>query len=250
MLGDNVLLIALILSALGGLMLVSHMCSFTIYEPIFGGVLTGLLLGDLELGMLVGGTLMLMNLGLFGYGGASIPDFTTASIIGTAIGHFTGGENALELGLAVAIPMAVLLLQIDVLGRTVNTLYLHGAEKDIENKKFNRITLWHWLGATSWFLSRAIPIFIAVLLGNEASEYVEFIPTWFSDGMTLTGKLLPAVGFGLLLLKMDMKKYWPFLGLGFICYSYFSLPVIAITLVSIVSVGLLYKNQNKEYSHE
>jgi len=46
---------------------------------------TGLIVGDVPLGLAIGGTLELMSLGLWTYGGATIPDYMTGAIVGTAV---------------------------------------------------------------------------------------------------------------------------------------------------------------------
>lgn len=46
------------------------------------GVLTGLIMGDVQTGMLVGGAMCLMSLGLFGAGGSSVPEYPVGCIAG------------------------------------------------------------------------------------------------------------------------------------------------------------------------
>jgi len=48
------------------------------------GVLTGLIMGDVQTGMLVGGAMCLMSLGLFGAGGSSVPEYPVGCIAGAA----------------------------------------------------------------------------------------------------------------------------------------------------------------------
>src|SRR5690554_1851219 len=70
--------------------------------PIMAGAVTGLIIGDLRLGLMVGATLQLMVLGVGTYGGASIPDFHTGAIVGTVF-SFISGEG-IDYALAVAVP--------------------------------------------------------------------------------------------------------------------------------------------------
>lgn len=60
-----------------------------IYPGIIGPI-TGLLLGDLSTGLLIGGTLQLMALGVAAIGGASVPNYGVAAIIATTIAVLTG----------------------------------------------------------------------------------------------------------------------------------------------------------------
>lgn len=53
-----------------------------------------LILGDISTGLFIGGTLQLLSLGISNFGGASIPDYQTASIVATFI-TITTGQNHL-----------------------------------------------------------------------------------------------------------------------------------------------------------
>ena len=53
--------------------------------PILAGWFTGLLLGNPQTGLVLGGTLQLMTLGVNTYGGTSIPNTTVGAIVGTAL---------------------------------------------------------------------------------------------------------------------------------------------------------------------
>ena len=52
--------------------------------PVIIGTIAGIIMGDIKTGLAVGATLQLMVLGMGTYGGASIPDYMTGAIVGTA----------------------------------------------------------------------------------------------------------------------------------------------------------------------
>ncbi len=91
------------------------------FRPLIAGFGAGLIVGDVQTGMLIGGTLELMALGVYTYGGATIPDFTVGAILGT----FFGKEGGFEVGISLAIPAALLLTQVDILNRFLNTTFVH-----------------------------------------------------------------------------------------------------------------------------
>ena len=93
-------------------------------EALISGFVTGVIVGNIPFGLTVGASLTLLSLGLWTYGGATIPDFQTGAIVGTAIGALGGGFAA---GFAIALPTALLMTQLDVLGRAVTTIFIHGA---------------------------------------------------------------------------------------------------------------------------
>lgn len=78
-----------------------------VYTPLFAATVTGALLGNIELGLTVGATLQLMTLGVATYGGATIPDYLSGAIMGTAYAIISG-EGA-EYGIALAVPIGLLL---------------------------------------------------------------------------------------------------------------------------------------------
>ena len=210
------------------------------HEPIVAGAVTGFIVGDVQLGLYIGGSLMLMSLGMHTYGGATIPDFQTGAILGTAFGAL--GSTGGEAGLAIAIPAAMLMTQLDVLGRATTTVFIHGADNYIEKGNWRGMTLMHLLGQLPWGLTRAIPIFLAIWLGQgPVTSFMEWSPEWFMDGMRTVGAVLPALGFALLLSQLPIKKHFPFLILGYVFFAYLGVPVIGIAIAAIAIATIYMK---------
>lgn len=207
-------------------------------EPLIAGWLTGMLVGNVEVGLTIGATLTLMSLGMWTYGGATIPDFMTGAILGTAFGALPG--VGLEGGLAVAVPASLLMTQLDVLGRATTTLFIHGADKAVSRGDVKAVSWWHLMGHLPWGLTRVIPVFLAVWLGAKpVQDFINWMPASFMKAMKLTGTMLPALGFALLLSMLPVKKYWPFAVIGFVLFAYLKVPMVGIALVS-VAAGALF----------
>lgn len=68
---------------------------------VFWGLITGVVMGDWKTGLVIGGTIQLMQLGVAGFGGSSIPDYGTMAIIATAYGVTLGSDTGLAIGLPV-----------------------------------------------------------------------------------------------------------------------------------------------------
>lgn len=210
------------------------------FRPLIAGFGAGLIVGDVQTGMLIGGTLELMALGVYTYGGATIPDYTVGAILGT---YFGKGGN-FELGLTLAIPAALLLTQVDILNRFLNFIFVHRADRYAEAgnyKAFDRMVVWE--SHIIWGLSRAIPVFLAVAFGEGAvaavSSFFEANP-WFNKGMSVTGGLLPALGFAMLLKFLPVEKYPAFLLAGFVMFAYLKMPLVGIALAA-VAIALVYQ---------
>jgi mannose/fructose/N-acetylgalactosamine-specific phosphotransferase system component IIC len=212
-------------------------------RPLIAGSLAGLIIGHLTLGMAVGGTLELTALGVYTYGGASTPDYQTGAIVGTALAaHVVGGLIAqVPVGIAIGLPAAILLTSLDPVARTLTTLWIHRADTYVDEGSSRGVTWMHWTAFIPWGLSRGIPAFLATLAaGTSTVINVEHaIPAGFTQGMTLVGGMLPAVGFAMLLTIMPVKRFWFMLPIGFVLYAYLSMPLVGIAIVG-VGIAAIY----------
>jgi PTS system mannose-specific IIC component len=212
-------------------------------EALISGFVTGVIVGNIPLGLTVGASLTLLSLGLWTYGGATIPDFQTGAIVGTAIGALGGGFPA---GFAIAVPTALLMTQLDVFGRSITTIFIHGADHYVEEGNEGGVTAMHLLGQLPWGLTRAIPVFLAVWLGaGPLQSLIKTAPAWFNNGMTAVGHVLPALGFALLLSMLPLRRLWPFLLLGFVLFAYLNVPIIGIAIFAVAVGGLAYMMQTR-----
>ena len=207
---------------------------FLLSRPLLAGTLAGLIVGDVTLGMAIGATLELIALGVYTYGGATIPDYQTGAIIGTALAAAGTGSIPTEtaIGIAVGLPAALLLASLDPIGRFLPTFLIHGADRYAMEGNSRGLARMHWLGLVPWILPRAIPTFLAALALNSGSvtSLQNSIPKGLVAGLTFTGGLLPAVGFGMLLTIMPVKRYWYMLLIGFVLFAYLNVPLVGIAL--------------------
>jgi len=128
------------------------------YTPLFAATFTGLVLGDVQTGLMIGATLQLMTLGVATYGGATVPDFLSGAIMGTAYAIISG--KGAEYGIGVAVPIGLLLTQLDILGRMANTFFQHKADRYAEEGNYKGVERCNVLGIFPWTISRVIPVFI------------------------------------------------------------------------------------------
>lgn len=187
-------------------------------SPVFAGFITGLIMGDLKTGLYIGGALQLVVLGVGTFGGASRIDATSGALLATAFSVATGMDRELAIS-AIAVPVAALMVYTDVLGRFSTTYFAHRIDKHVENFNYKGIERDYLLGAIPWALSRAFPVFLALALGGDAvktlSDWIANNAQWLADGLILAGKMLPGVGFAILLRYLPVKKNMAYLALGF-----------------------------------
>ena len=127
-------------------------------------------------------------------------------------------------------PVAALLTYFDVLGRMTTTFFAHRVDAAIERFDYKGIERNYLLGAIPWALSRALPVFFALAFGGAfVQSVVDFVEAykWVADGLTLAGRMLPGLGFAILLRYLPVKRNLHYLAMGFgltamltVLYSY------------------------------
>ena len=198
-------------------------------SPVFAGFITGLIMGDVTTGLLIGGNLQLFVLGVGTFGGASRIDATSGAVLATAFSVSQGIDTALAIT-TIAVPVAALLTYFDVLGRMTTTFFAHRVDAAIERFDYKGIERNYLLGAIPWALSRALPVFFALAFGGAfVQPVVDLVKEyqWLADGLTLAGRMLPGLGFAILLRYLPVKRNLHYLAMGFgltamltVLYSY------------------------------
>lgn len=210
-------------------------------KPVMVGFFTGLIIGDVQTGLFVGGTINLMKLGVGNFGGASIPDYMSATMLGTVFA-VTSGQGA-EFGVTLAIPIAVLLINMDILARFSNVYLLKRAQKSYAKREYDKIIFWNNIGIVSWSLSRMIPVFIGLVLGPDVvNVIINYLPQIILDGMKTAGGIIPAIGLAMLLRYMPIRDNVPFLLFGFVLSAYMNLPILAVAIIATGCALLVFKN--------
>ncbi len=213
-----------------------------IMRPVTAGILVGFIMGDLETGLLIGGTLELTALGVATYGGASVPDYFTASVIGTAL-SISGGLLPAE-GVALAIPVAVLMVQLDVLGRLSSTLLAEKARKFAAKGEIKPMRKLNYLGTFQWGLTKAIPISIALIVGPAiVVVIIDAIPEQISTGLVVAVGILPVLGIAMLLRFLPFKQLFVYFLLGFMLISIFDLNLLIVTIIAGMLVYAMFTNE-------
>ncbi|HGR9507511.1 TPA: PTS mannose/fructose/sorbose/N-acetylgalactosamine transporter subunit IIC [Streptococcus pneumoniae] len=144
-------------------------------SPVFAGFITGLIMGDVTTGLLIGGNLQLFVLGVGTFGGASRIDATSGAVLATAFSVSQGIDAPLAIT-TIAVPVAALLTYFDVLGRMTTTFFAHRVDAAIERYDYKGIERNYLLGAIPWALSRALPVFFALAFGGAVAGIVGTLP--------------------------------------------------------------------------
>ena len=205
-------------------------------RPLILSTLAGLVLGDVRQGVILGASLELISMGFVAIGAAGPPNMQFGSIIATAFAILSGAST--EAALTIAVPVAVIGEFLSVIMRMVIAQFSHVADKAIENGQFKKaihIHLWWSFGFNA--LVYFIPIFLTVYFGTDlVTNLVAAIPQAITNGLTVAGNLLSALGFAMLLRKM-----FPYFLLGFLIVAYSGLSLIGVTMFAAILAFILDK---------
>jgi len=217
-----------------------------VIRPIVVSPLVGLALGDLQTGVLVGATLELVFLGAIQIGGAVPPDVLVGAGLGTA---FAIMNNAgADVALALALPIAIVAQSLKIVVFIIRSSFMDYAMKLAENADFKGLYTLNIAGLLLQCAMYFAVAFLAISLGSDAvTGFIGVIPTWVMKGLDVAGKLLPAVGFALLLQPMISMKNVIYFVLGFVLVAYLKLPVLGITILGIATAYIvLFENNGQK----
>ncbi len=238
------------------LSLVAFICSldqqaevFLIFRPIVVCFFSGIVLGDVQLGLSAGAVAELAYLGLLTIGGTVPPNPLIAGIM-TVVISYTSGVSA-EAALGLSLPFALLGQWIGMILSTVYSGLMPIADKICERGDVAALGRLVWLSAIGKSLVTALIIFLsAYLIQEPITALVEKFPEWLVHGFRVAGNLLPGVGLALLLkvmLKIDNVAY---LFIGFLISTFIDtgnvLP-IAILAVCITFQSYISNKDKKVY---
>ena len=209
------------------------------------GTISGLIMGDLNTGLMIGGTFQLMSLGAAALGGASAPNYGLATIIGTFIAVRTG--TGIDAAVGVGLPVGLLAIQLEVVVRIVNNFVAHKMQSDNNERKWKNMNRIAWVGPLLCSLQTIIPTVIVVCFGANVVNFIlDVIPQWVTDGLSIAAGMLPVVGIGMLMRYMPVKKFLPFILIGFVLSAYLSMPVLGIAIVGFAAAFWYFTTEMKK----
>lgn len=214
-------------------------------RPIILGPIVGLIAGDFQTGLIVGGTLELVFIGAATFGGTAPPNVAIGSAVGTALA--IGSGNGTEAALVLAVPAAVLGTFCELFAKTVCSFLVHRADSAAAEGNGRAILVVIWLGNTIHFISYAIPTFLALYFGSNAVQrFVESLSDQVMDAMNTGAAILPAVGFGILLSVLFNKSLFPVFFVGFVVAAFTSFTVIGVAVLATAVVLVIFRRRREE----
>ena len=216
-----------------------------IYRPLIVSTLTGMILGDLRLGLLTGALTELAFAGLTPAGGTQPPNPVLAGVMTTVIAYTAKVDAKIAIGLA--LPFSFLMQYIILFYYSIFSLLMKKADKYAENVEIKKFYFLNLVTTLIVGLSYAVVVFISSYVAQEAVQnLVNSMPEWLTHGFEVAGGILPAVGFGLLLRVMLQKQYVPYLIIGFVVASFLKFSnLLPVALLGTAFAIYEYFNQKK-----
>lgn len=212
--------------------------ALNIHRPLITGPVVGLIMGNMEVGLIAGATLELAWLGLVPNAGAQPPDVTMGTIAAVAFAIMT--KQSPEVAMGVGMPIAVLMQMIVIGFFALTSFTMTKADRYAERGDASSISRL----LISTLLARSLLYFIVafatVYFGEHAAEWIDQnTPKVLLEGLGIGAKMVPAIGFAMLLKIMWSKEMAGIFFIGFVMTTYLALPIMAVAIVG-ASIALLY----------
>ena len=198
-----------------------------IMEPLFVALPIGLMMGDVPQALILGCSISMMYVGMLAPGSELPADKSLAGLVGVSIGLAIGADA--EMAVVLAVPFGVFGVFLNTLRRMINGKFAHNADAcplkcDTKGIARNAILYPFLMNLITKF-----PVaFCIVYFGADVAEgVIGAMPEWVMNGLSVAGGMLPAIGFGLLLMIMGRAAIFPFFFLGFFFVQYLGLNTIA-----------------------
>jgi PTS system N-acetylgalactosamine-specific IIC component len=223
----------------------------SLYQPIVTGAVVGAILGDLQTGLVVGGTYQLMTIGNMPVGGAQPPNAVIGGIMATVFAVSSGLDTTAAVGLAV--PFALIGQYMVTLLFTAMSPVMSAADGMAEKGDTKGIVRLNYLAMGILGLLFAI-VCVAGLIGGAAlGDTLSAMAdkyAWIMNGLSAAGGMMRFVGFAVLLRIMLSNDLWGFYFAGFALATVIgyidALSGSALILIAFVGVAIaLYDFQTR-----
>ncbi len=212
-----------------------QMGTLYLFRPIVLGPLVGIVLGDLQQGLIIGANLELFFMGAISVGAYVPPDVIVGGVLATAFA-ITIGEGG-EAAIALALPIALLSLAIGNLTSALAPFILRIADRSAKEGNIKGVSFAHYLLGLINTTRRFLLVFFAFKIGVKNMEvFLNAVPDILIDGMSAAAGLLPALGFAMLMRMILTRELKPYYFLGFVLASYLEVPVLGVAILGLIII--------------
>ncbi len=209
--------------------------AFFVFRPLIVATLTGIILGDVELGLKVGAIIELTFAGLTPAGGTQPPNPVFAGLMGTVLAYTTGCDTKAALGLC--LPFSFLGQYVILFFYSTFSFFMGKADKCAAEADVRGISKINFTTMAIVSLSYGLLSFLCTYVAQQPMiAFVTSLPEVITHGLEVAGGILPAVGFAMLLRVMMKAKYIPYFISGFLMACFIDMP----NLLPVAMLGTVF----------
>ncbi len=193
----------------------------SLYQPIVTCPIIGAILGDFQLGIVVGGAYQLIQIGSMPIGGAQPPNAILGGIMATVFASSLGMQataDGVGAAMGLAIPFAVFGQYAVTLTFTIMSGMMAKADQCAENADVKGIRNINFIEmgilGTLFGVLAVAGLYGGDALGTTLKEF-SFEYSWVMAGLDAAGGAMKFVGFAILMKVMMSSEMWGFLLAGF-----------------------------------
>lgn len=216
-------------------------------RPLVGGLLCGLVFGDVTAGVLCGVAVQAVFIANLSTGGATNSEITYATYGGIGLAMATTKDPAVAVTLSVLVGNTFGLIFYNT-RMALYSFFNNGAQKAAEENNDRGITLWHVIyPQICTFFLRAVPVFLAIYLGQGlVDSLLASVPEVVTHIISVLGGVLPALGIGMLMnIVIKEKIQLIYFFAGFVLLAFAGLPMVAIVFIAALVAYLVYQSSGK-----
>lgn len=189
-----------------------------VYRPIIACPIIGAILGDVNTGLVVGGTYELMMVGNMPVGGAQPPNAVLGSVV--AMIFAVKAKMDINAALGACMIFATFGQYVVTLTFTIMSGLMAKADKaanEANPKGITAVLNTSMLILGSLFAVIAILAYVGGIAASGALQTLSEKASWFMGGLSAAGGMMRFVGFAVLLKIMLSNDLWGWLLAGFAC---------------------------------
>lgn len=215
------------------------------WRPLFAGWLTGLVLGDMHTGLVMGAQLEAIYMGISAIGGVIPSDPMSGTIIPVAAVIASGANQ--EVAIAMAVPLGAILDKVGTLFSPIGLACLGLYDKYAANNDQRRYTILHFIYVFVIDpLPKTIVMFFATYIGTTSLEALSgAIPEAILNGLNAASGMMVAIGFGILTSMIWDNSLAVYFFMGFALTELLGLSTIGVAVFAVSAAFIVFSVNQK-----
>ena len=213
-------------------------------RPIVLAPLSGLVMGDIRTGILMGAALESVYMGIVHIGGATPADAPLAAVITTAFAILT--DAGMEAAIALSIPIGTVMASFNSLCQPIWAGVAPSLTKMIVKGEVKKFEISAHLLTIAAVLVPGLACAAAVAFGVEGLEsLLTVMPGWVMTGMRAAGSMMMAIGFAILTSMIWSKEVGYFFFFGYVLVKYLGMDTLAIAILGAIVAATVFLSEKR-----